>query len=74
MRGADARACAGHGFYSDSSAEVHRQRRPTRPPAPRLSSFAHNVRHVTGRKRALQTSRAFARLRPRFCVSGTGTL
>jgi hypothetical protein len=41
---------------------------------PDAAPIQHNARHVTGRKRALETSRAFARLRPRFCVSGTGTL
>ena len=39
---------------------------------PDAAPIQHNARHVTGRKRALETSRAFARLRPRFCVSGTG--
>jgi site-specific DNA recombinase len=41
---------------------------------PDAAPIHHNARHVTGRKRALEIPRAFARLRPRFCVSGTGPL
>jgi hypothetical protein len=41
---------------------------------PDAAPIQHNARHVTGRKRALETSRAFARLRPRICVSGSGPL
>ena len=33
---------------------------------PDAAPIQHNARHVTGRKRALETSRAFACLRPRF--------
>ena len=41
---------------------------------PDVAPIQPNARHVMGRKRALEISRAFARLRPRFCVSGTGPL
>ncbi len=41
---------------------------------PDAAPIQQNARHVTGRKRALETSRAIARVRPRFCVSGTGPL